>query len=76
MPATRAVGTASRLGSVTVCVRPGPVSCCARSCVTPAARVELPGLARLMGQRVVSIEALDEHGYAEWSVWAKKVVTL
>ena len=42
----------------------------------PAARVELAGLARLMGQRVVSIEALDEHGYAEWSVWAKKVVTL
>jgi hypothetical protein len=29
-----------------------------------------------MGQRVVSIEALDEHGYAEWSVGAKKVVTL
>jgi hypothetical protein len=28
------------------------------------------------GQRIVSIEALDEHGYAEWSVWAKKVVTL
>ena len=26
----------------------------------PAARVELPALARLMGQRVVSIEALDE----------------
>ena len=27
----------------------------------PAARVELPALARLMGQRVVSIETLDEH---------------
>ncbi|MGQ0832075.1 MAG: sulfurtransferase TusA family protein [Microthrixaceae bacterium] len=26
----------------------------------PSARVELPALARLMGQRVVSVEALDE----------------
>ncbi len=26
----------------------------------PAARVELPALARLMGQRILSIEALDE----------------
>jgi len=32
-----------------------------RAC--PAARVELPALARLIGQRVVSIEALNE-GFA------------
>ena len=30
----------------------------------PAARVELPALARLMGQRVVSIEALDDGSLA------------
>jgi TusA-related sulfurtransferase len=43
-------------------LRETPTGVVLRSIVRdPAARVELPALARLMGQRVVSIEARDEY---------------